>query len=95
MTRFELRRRNDSMTDSTGKPWSSRSLMQCYEEAAQAFGLVQRSAEPGSMRDGRVADRLGLRQRGLSDPCRRCGRACPAAGRRQRPREAGVSVAMR
>jgi xanthine dehydrogenase YagR molybdenum-binding subunit len=52
MDPIELRRRNDSMTDSTGKPWSSRSLMRCYDEASQAFGWGQRSAEPGSMRNG-------------------------------------------
>jgi CO/xanthine dehydrogenase Mo-binding subunit len=32
---IELRRRNDSMTDSIGKPWSSRSLMRCYDEASR------------------------------------------------------------
>src|SRR5262249_45230101 len=34
----ELRRINDSMTDATGKPWSSRSLMACYDQAAERFG---------------------------------------------------------
>jgi xanthine dehydrogenase YagR molybdenum-binding subunit len=52
MDPVELRRVNDSMTDATGKPWSSRSLMNCYDEAAQAFGWSKRSAQPGSMRDG-------------------------------------------
>jgi xanthine dehydrogenase YagR molybdenum-binding subunit len=52
MDPIELRRRNDSITDSTGKQWSSRSLMQCYDEAAPVFGWAQRSAKPGSMRDG-------------------------------------------
>ena len=37
MDPVELRRVNDSMTDATGKEWSSRSLMQCYDQAAQAF----------------------------------------------------------
>jgi xanthine dehydrogenase YagR molybdenum-binding subunit len=49
---IELRRINDSMKDATGKEWSSRSLMKCYDEAAQAFGWSKRSAEPRSMRDG-------------------------------------------
>ncbi|HEY7243112.1 MAG TPA: xanthine dehydrogenase family protein molybdopterin-binding subunit [Xanthobacteraceae bacterium] len=49
---IELRRRNDSTADSAGKRWSSRSLMQCYDEAAQAFGWSRRRTEPGSMRDG-------------------------------------------
>ncbi len=52
MDPVELRRVNDSMQDATGKPWSSRSLMQCYDQAAERFGWAQRSAEPGSMRDG-------------------------------------------
>src|SRR5262245_34973243 len=47
-----LRRANDSMTDSMRKQWSSRSLMQCYDEASSAFGWSQRNAKPGSMRDG-------------------------------------------
>jgi xanthine dehydrogenase YagR molybdenum-binding subunit len=52
MDPVELRRRNDAMTDATGKEWSSRSLMKCYDEAATAFGWSKRSAEPGSVRDG-------------------------------------------
>jgi xanthine dehydrogenase YagR molybdenum-binding subunit len=52
MDPIELRRVNDSMTDATGKPWSSRSLMKCYDEAAATFGWAKRSAQPGSMRDG-------------------------------------------
>jgi len=52
MDPVELRRINDSMKDATGKEWSSRSLMQCYDQAAERFGWGQRSAQPGSMRDG-------------------------------------------
>jgi xanthine dehydrogenase YagR molybdenum-binding subunit len=52
MDPVELRRVNDSMTDTMGKQWSSRSLMQCYDEAAKAFGWSQRTVKPGSMRDG-------------------------------------------
>jgi xanthine dehydrogenase YagR molybdenum-binding subunit len=52
MDPIELRRVNDSMTDATGKPWSSRSLMKCYDEAAERFGWSKRTPEPGSMRDG-------------------------------------------
>ncbi|MDQ0392966.1 xanthine dehydrogenase family protein molybdopterin-binding subunit [Labrys monachus] len=48
-----LRRVNDTMKDpATGRPYTSRSLMQCYDAAAQAFGWSKRSPEPGSMRDG-------------------------------------------
>jgi xanthine dehydrogenase YagR molybdenum-binding subunit len=48
----ELRRLNDSNKDAIGKEWSSRSLMKCYDQAAEAFGWSRRSAEPASMRDG-------------------------------------------
>ncbi len=53
MDPVELRRIND--TDKnwvTGKPYSSRSLMACYDAASAAFGWKQRNARPGSMRDG-------------------------------------------
>lgn len=53
MDPVELRRLNDTQSDPiTGKPYSSRSLMQCYDAAAAAFGWSRRSADPGSMRDG-------------------------------------------
>jgi xanthine dehydrogenase YagR molybdenum-binding subunit len=52
MDPVELRRVNDSMTDTMGKQWSSRSLMKCYDEAAKVFGWSQRSAKPRSMREG-------------------------------------------
>jgi xanthine dehydrogenase YagR molybdenum-binding subunit len=48
----ELRRINDSSTDATGKQWSSRSLMKCYDEASERFGWSKRSPQPGSMRNG-------------------------------------------
>jgi xanthine dehydrogenase YagR molybdenum-binding subunit len=53
MDPVELRRVNDTMVDSvTGKRWSSRSLIKCYDQAADAFGWKQRDPQPGSMRDG-------------------------------------------
>src|SRR4029079_6134461 len=52
MDPIDLRRVNDSMTDATGKPWSSRSLMQCYDQAAERFGWSQRQKQPGALRDG-------------------------------------------
>jgi len=53
MDPVEFRRINDTMTDPvSGKPYSSRSLMQCYAQAGDAFGWKQRNAQPGSMRDG-------------------------------------------
>jgi xanthine dehydrogenase YagR molybdenum-binding subunit len=53
MDPVELRRVNDTMTDPiTGAPYTSRSLMACFDAAAQAFGWAQRDPVPGSMRDG-------------------------------------------
>jgi xanthine dehydrogenase YagR molybdenum-binding subunit len=49
----ELRKRNDTMKDPiSGKPYSSKSLLKCYEQAAEAFGWSKRQSEVGSMRDG-------------------------------------------
>lgn len=48
-----LRRINDTQKNwVTGKPYTSRSLMKCYDAAGQAFGWSRRQAQPGSMRDG-------------------------------------------
>jgi xanthine dehydrogenase YagR molybdenum-binding subunit len=53
MDPVELRRVNDTMTDPiTGARYTSRSLMQCYDEAARAFGWEKRNPAVGSMRDG-------------------------------------------
>ncbi len=53
MDPIELRRVNDTRTDPlSGLPFSSRSLMQCFDSAAMKFGWSGRSARPGSMRDG-------------------------------------------
>lgn len=53
MDPVEFRRINDTTKSPIGdKPYSSRSLMTCYDQAATAFGWKQRSSEPGSMRDG-------------------------------------------
>ncbi len=49
----ELRRINDTTTDPIdGKPYSSRALMTCYDQAAAAFGWKDRAARPGMTRDG-------------------------------------------
>ena len=53
MDPIELRRVNDTQTDPVdGKPYSSRSLMKCFDQAAERFGWKTRSPKPGSMRDG-------------------------------------------
>lgn len=52
MDPIELRRVNDATADPVdGKPFSSRSLMRCYDEGAAKFGWKHR-LKPGMMRDG-------------------------------------------
>jgi xanthine dehydrogenase YagR molybdenum-binding subunit len=52
MDPIELRRVNDTATEPIGgKPYTSRSLMACYDEGAKAFGWTRRSAEPKSEDD--------------------------------------------
>ncbi|WP_244816922.1 xanthine dehydrogenase family protein molybdopterin-binding subunit [Caballeronia sp. Lep1P3] len=36
------------------KPWSSKALLQCYDEGARKFGWSRRNAAPRSMREGNV-----------------------------------------
>ncbi len=53
MDPVELRRINDTMVNpANGAPYTSRSLMTCYDEASKAFGWERRNPQPGSMRDG-------------------------------------------
>ncbi|MEH6567270.1 MAG: xanthine dehydrogenase family protein molybdopterin-binding subunit [Halopseudomonas sp.] len=50
---LELRRKN--FTDynaSQGKPYSSKELLQCYQQGAERFGWSKRSMAPRSMQDG-------------------------------------------
>ena len=50
---IELRRLNDPPADpATGRPWSSRRLMACFDAAAERFGWSDRDPRPGSMTDG-------------------------------------------
>src|SRR5687767_15032843 len=50
---IELRRRNDTMKEPIkGLPYTSRSLMECFDQAAESFGWSRRSPTPGSMREG-------------------------------------------
>lgn len=49
----ELRRRNDTAIDpATGKPFSSRMLMECIDAGAAAFGWAERKTRPRQTRDG-------------------------------------------
>lgn len=53
MDPIELRRRNDTTTDPiSGKPFSTRPLMRCFETGAKAFGWERRKPRPGSITDG-------------------------------------------
>jgi xanthine dehydrogenase YagR molybdenum-binding subunit len=57
---IELRRRNEPEKDEAdNKPFSSRSLMQCYALGAERFGWARRTPEPRSMRDGRLLIGMG------------------------------------
>ncbi len=48
-----LRRRNDTARDPiTGKPFTTRPLMRCFDAGSEAFGWAERTAAPRSMRDG-------------------------------------------
>ena len=52
---IELRRRNEPAIDEgENRPFSSRSLVTCYEAGAARFGWERRDPRPGSMRDGRM-----------------------------------------
>jgi xanthine dehydrogenase YagR molybdenum-binding subunit len=53
MDPIELRRVNDTQTDPvTGLPFTSRSLMACFDQAAAQFGWDRRTLEPGKKLDG-------------------------------------------
>ena len=53
MDPIELRRINDTDTDPIKHvPFSSRSLMACFDRAAESFGWRMRDPKPGAMRDG-------------------------------------------
>ena len=57
MDPIQLRLKNYADADpESGKPWSSKSLRECYRQGAERFGWERRSPEPRSMRaaDGRL-----------------------------------------
>jgi xanthine dehydrogenase YagR molybdenum-binding subunit len=58
---IELRRRNEPKIDEgENKPFSSRSLMKCYEVGAERFGWLERTPKPRSMHDGRMLIGIGV-----------------------------------
>lgn len=61
MDPIELRRRNEPTVDEeSNKPFSSRSLIKCYETGAERFGWSLRKPAPRSMHDGRQLIGLGV-----------------------------------
>ncbi len=61
MDPLELRRRNEPRLDEGMQlPFSSRSMLACYERGADAFGWARRTLAPGSMRDGRLRIGWGM-----------------------------------
>ncbi|SPA01967.1 putative xanthine dehydrogenase subunit [Cupriavidus taiwanensis] len=61
MDPLELRRRNEPRLDEGLQlPFSSRSMLACYERGADAFGWSRRTLAPGSMRDGRLRIGWGM-----------------------------------
>ena len=58
---LELRRRNEPARDPTsGKPFSTRRLLDCYEEGARRFGWPERVPAPGTTRDGEWLVGIGM-----------------------------------
>ncbi len=58
---LEIRLRNYAEHDySTGHPWSSKSLKQCYARGAELFGWSKRNPTPGATRDGRYLVGMGM-----------------------------------
>ena len=58
---IELRLRNYAERDEgENKPWSSKSLRECYRRAATQFGWERRKAEPRSMREGHFLIGYGM-----------------------------------
>ncbi|WP_373057639.1 xanthine dehydrogenase family protein molybdopterin-binding subunit [Zunongwangia sp. H14] len=53
MDPLELRLKNYTEEDkSKGKPFSSKTLRECYQQGAEKFGWEKRNPEPGSMKEG-------------------------------------------
>ena len=58
---LELRVRNHATRDEQeNKPFSSKSLLECYRRASDAFGWAKRKPAPRSMRDGNVLVGWGM-----------------------------------
>lgn len=68
MDPLELRRINEPAVDEgRNVPFSSRSMLKCYDVGAERFGWDKRTPEPRSMRDGRLLVGYGIAT--ASYPC--------------------------
>ncbi len=70
-----------------GEPWSSKSLKECYQQAADRFGWSKRTAEPRSMRKGR--DLIGWGMATATYPAHRS----PASARATMKKDGTVVIA--
>jgi xanthine dehydrogenase YagR molybdenum-binding subunit len=77
MDPIELRLKNYAERDpESGKPWSSKSLRECYRVGAERFGWNRRSAAPRSMSDGRWL--IGYGMATATYPARQQAASCTA-----------------
>ncbi|MBV9401293.1 MAG: xanthine dehydrogenase family protein molybdopterin-binding subunit [Bryobacterales bacterium] len=87
MDPLALRLKNYAEQDEDGqKPWSAKSLRECYRMGAERFGWAKRSPEPGSMRDGHTLIGWGLGT--AMYPARRS----PASARARLNRDGSIQV---
>ncbi|MDB5233573.1 MAG: xanthine dehydrogenase [Hymenobacter sp.] len=58
---IEIRLRNYAEKDPTnGKPWSSKSLRECYARGAELFGWSKRNPKAGATKNGRLLVGMGM-----------------------------------
>lgn len=75
MDPLELRIRNHADTDqASGKPWSGKHLLDCYEQGAQRFGWDKRPSEPRSLSSGGI--QIGWGMATATYPGRRMPASC-------------------
>ena len=83
---LEMRLRNHADVEpDTGHEWSSKSLKQCYQEAATRIGWFERNPQVGSMREGRHLVGFGMQRPSIRRGCFPPSRAlrCIRQARRQ------------
>jgi Aerobic-type carbon monoxide dehydrogenase, large subunit CoxL/CutL homologs len=71
MDPVELRLKNEpAKNPESGKPWASRSIVQCLQTGAEKFGWHKRKHEPGSYRNGRWLVGYGMASASRGAPYR-------------------------